>query len=256
MVYNAAITEIPAMLPEETLISAQQLTVIRQSQTILHDVSLAVGTRDFITIIGPNGAGKSMLLKCLIGLYKPDKGRIVRKPELKIGYVPQRLHAAHTLPITVRRFLSLRKKAAAAAVERVVQEAAIENVLAKPLHVLSSGELQRVLVARALLDRPQLLILDEPAQNLDVSGQLSFYKSLERIYRQRRLSILMVSHDLHLVVSCTRKVVCLFRHVCCSGEPHAVAQDPRFIALFGDDMARMMAVYHHTHDHRHEHDGG
>jgi zinc transport system ATP-binding protein len=237
-----------------TLIAAENVWVTRADHHILHDVLLAVGERDFITVVGPNGAGKSMLLNCLMGFFAPDKGRVVRAPSLRIGYVPQRFVPDHTMPISVRRFISLHKKAPAFAVEKVAQEASVDTILDKPLHVLSGGELQRVLLARALLSDPQLLVLDEPAQNLDISGQLAFYKLLERIFAERTISILMVSHDLHMVMASTKKVVCLFHHICCSGEPHAVTKDPEFIALFGGDMARMMAVYQHSHTHQHDHE--
>jgi zinc transport system ATP-binding protein len=236
------------------LVSAEHLFVIREGNEILSDVSLSLGKRDFITIIGPNGAGKSMLLKCIMGFYKPERGRVVRKQDLRIGYVPQRLVADHTIPIRVRRFLSLRKKASSEMLERVAQETNVTEILEQPLHVLSGGELQRVLLARALLDDPELLVLDEPAQNLDVTGQLAFYKLLDHIYAKRNVSILMVSHDLHLVMSSTKQVVCLYHHICCSGEPHMVTRDPEFISLFGNDMAKLMAVYNHSHDHDHHHD--
>ena len=237
-----------------SLLSASHVSVFRDGKTILSDVSLDVKERDFITIIGPNGAGKSMLLKCMMGFYAPSEGAVARKQALKIGYVPQRLVADHTIPILTRRFLSLRKKAGKAALAQVASETAIQNILDQPLHVLSGGEMQRVLLARALLDDPELLVLDEPAQNLDVTGQLAFYKLLDRIYAERKVGILMVSHDLHLVMSSTKQVVCLYQHVCCSGEPHMVTRDPEFISLFGDDMARLMAVYNHDHHHAHDHE--
>lgn len=238
--------------PATSLLRAENITVTRQGKTVLNNVSLAVGARDFITIIGPNGAGKSMLLKCLMEFYAPDSGTITRSPGLRIGYVPQRLIPDHTLPITVARFLALRKQATKANIRTVAEETGIADILDTPLHVLSGGELQRALLARALLDDPGLLVLDEPAQNLDISGQLAFYKLLERIYAERALSILMVSHDLHMVMASTKQVVCLYHHICCSGEPHMVTKDPEFIALFGNDMARMMAVYQHEHNHKHE----
>ena len=234
-----------------TLISADNISVIRQGKHILKGVSLKIATKDFITIIGPNGAGKSMLLKCLLGLYKPDKGSINRQKGLKIGYVPQRLLPDHAMPITVKNFLKLRKSTDAESLQKTAEETRIESILNKPLLILSGGEQQRVLLARSLMNNPDLLVLDEPAQNLDVSGQLSFYKLLERIYKERSLSILMVSHDLHMVMATTKQVICLFHHICCSGEPHAVTKDPEFISLFGHDMANMMAVYQHDHNHRH-----
>ncbi|MCC3304020.1 ATP-binding cassette domain-containing protein [Sneathiella sp. HT1-7] len=236
------------------LLSARQISVYRDGKTILEDVSLSIGEKDFITIIGPNGAGKSMLLKCMMGFYAPSKGEVVRRAGLKIGYVPQRLVADHTVPIRVRRFLTLRKRAPKDVLLNVARETAIEEILDHPIHVLSGGELQRVLLARALLDDPDLLVLDEPAQNLDVTGQLAFYKLIEKIYAERDVSILMVSHDLHLVMSSTREVVCLYHHICCHGEPNVVTRDPEFISLFGNDMARLMAVYNHSHDHNHNHD--
>lgn len=239
------------------LISASHVSVVRDSQEILKDISLEVAEKDFITIIGPNGAGKSMLLKCLMGFYAPDEGHVSSKKGLKIGYVPQRLQADPTIPITAKRFLTLRRKSSQETLDKVIRETEVSTFLDKPLSVLSGGQLQRVLLARALLNEPDLLVLDEPAQNLDITGQLSFYKLLDRIYQERGLSVLMVSHDLHLVMSSTRNVVCLSREICCHGEPRHVTKDPEFISLFGPDMAQLMASYqhhHHNHDHSHAHD--
>ncbi len=236
----------------QMLIKADSLSVIRQGNAILNDISLEIKQHDFITIIGPNGAGKSMLLKCLLGFFPPDKGKITHKPDLKMGYVPQRIFADHTMPITVKRFLKLAKKVREADILEIAQETNTEPLLDKMLHILSGGEMQRVLLARALLGGADILVLDEPAQNLDVSGQLVFYRLLERIYEKRNLAILMVSHDLHMVMASTKKVVCLYKHICCSGEPHMVTKDPEFISLFGSDMAQMMAVYQHSHNHMHD----
>ncbi|HBR97108.1 MAG TPA: zinc ABC transporter ATP-binding protein ZnuC [Gammaproteobacteria bacterium] len=237
-----------------TLITADNLFVSRRDQVILHDVSLRIGERDFITLIGPNGAGKSMLLKCLLGFYKPDAGRIERADDLRVAYVPQSLKADTTLPITVSRFLTLRQKPARDVLDNAIAETGIESLVAKPLQVLSGGEMQRVLMARALLSEPQLLVMDEPAQNLDISGQLAFYRLVDDVYHRRGLSVLMVSHDLHWVMASTRQVICLYHHVCCTGTPQAVAQDPQFVALFGEDMSKLMAMYRHSHDHNHLHD--
>ena len=233
------------------LVDARSITVTRQDKVILQDVSLSIGSHDFITIIGPNGAGKSVLLKTILGFFQPDKGTIQIKDGLKIGYVPQRITPDNTMPISTKKFITLRKTVSSENIKKIAKETGIEKILDKPLFVLSGGELQRALLARALLDEPDLLILDEPAQNLDISGQLAFYKLIERIFKQRNISILMVSHDLHMVMATTKKVVCLYHHICCSGEPHVVTKDPEFISLFGNDMARMMAVYQHDHHHKH-----
>ncbi len=234
------------------LLSADNLTVRRGGAAVLSGVSLGVEQNDFVTVVGPNGAGKTTLLKCMLGLTAPDSGTVRRAAGLKIGYVPQRLNPDYAVPMRARAFLALHKKVSAAAVCRAAEETGAEEFLARPLHALSGGELQRVLLARALLDSPGILALDEPGQNLDIAGQLAFYRLLSEVYLRRNISILMVSHDLHLVMSATRRVVCLYRHVCCSGAPQAVAQDPEFINLFGKDMSRLTAVYHHEHGHRHE----
>jgi len=230
------------------LITAEAVSVVRDGEAVLRNVSLNIGSRDFLTVIGPNGGGKSMLLKCLMGFYEPDQGQVRRSADLKIGYVPQRLVPDPSIPITVLRFLKLRKKASAAALEAVTFETEIEASLSRPLSVLSGGELQRVLLARALLDAPNLLVLDEPAQNLDVVGQVAFYELLERVYADRKISVLMVSHDLHLVMSTTHQIICLSKEIRCSGTPASVAIDPAFTDVFGQDMAQLMSCYI-THDH-------
>ena len=235
------------------LITASNITVNRGGKKILDDVSLKVGTSDFITVLGPNGGGKSMLLKCLMGFYVPDQGHVIKANHLKVGYVPQKFSSVHTMPISVLQFLNLRKTLSSNELERISTETNVTDLLHKPLNVLSGGELQRILLARSLIGKPSLLVLDEPAQNLDISGQLAFYKLLTRIYEQRELTILMVSHDLHMVMATTRRVICLFRHICCSGEPQVVTKDPEFKTLFGNDMAEMMAVYQHGHKHSHDH---
>ncbi|MCE2517944.1 MAG: ATP-binding cassette domain-containing protein, partial [Alphaproteobacteria bacterium] len=209
---------------------------------------------DFITIIGPNGAGKSTLLKALMGLIKTDKGKVTRAKGLKLGYIPQKMHVEASLPISTEGFIKLNKPNAVN-FDELVEDIGIAALLAKPLNSLSGGEWQRALLARALMDDPDAIILDEPAQNLDLSGQVSFYKRLDAIHAKRGMAILMDSHDLHMVMASTRQVVCLYHHICCSGAPQAVTRDPEFINLFGRDMATMMAIYQHDHDHdHHNHD--
>ena len=234
-----------------SLISAKNVSVFKNQKSILKNIDIDINKNDFITIIGPNGAGKTMLLKCLMGFYKPNFGEIKKKNKLKIGYMPQSINIINTMPMTVKNFITVRKNYDDISFKQVILEVNINQLVNKQLSVLSGGEMQRVLLARSLLNNPDLLILDEPAQNLDISGQLSFYKLIQEIYSKRALSILMVSHDLHLVMVSTKKVLCLSNHICCSGKPQQVAQDPEFISMFGKDMANMMAVYQHTNNSSH-----
>jgi len=228
--------------------------VRRHGALVLDKVSLTLGERDFITLIGPNGAGKSVLLRHLLKLESPNSGTVKHRQGIRIGYVPERFQIDPTLPMPVRRFLTLNNNQSAEAVEALALEANCGGLLDKPLANLSGGELQRVLLARALSGNPHVLMLDEPAQNLDVSGQLQFYQLIDALYEKRNLSVLMVSHDLHMVMSSTRQVVCLYHHICCSGAPDSVARDPEFVQMFGAEMAQMMAVYQHSHAHDHTHD--
>ena len=238
----------------EPLIEATELCVRRHGGLVLDKVSLTLGERDFITLIGPNGAGKSVLLRNLLKLESPNSGTVKHRQGIRIGYVPERFQIDPTLPMPVRRFLTLNNNQSAEAVEALALEANCGGLLDKPLANLSGGELQRVLLARALSGNPHVLMLDEPAQNLDVSGQLQFYQLIDALYEKRNLSVLMVSHDLHMVMSSTRQVVCLYHHICCSGAPDSVARDPEFVQMFGAEMAQMMAVYQHSHAHDHTHD--
>lgn len=235
------------------LIKSENISVIRGKNEILKNIDLEVDFKDFMTIIGPNGAGKSMLLKCLLGFFKPDYGLVVRSPELKVSYVPQDFMTDKSMPITAADFIKLNKNVTEKEVNEISNEFNVEKLLDKQINYLSGGELQKILLVRSLIEKPNLLVLDEPTQNLDVSTQLSFYRFLDQIYNEKDISILMVSHDLHMVMSSTKKVVCLSNHICCSGEPLSITKDPEFISLFGHDFASMMSVY--KHDYSHQHDG-
>lgn len=238
------------------LITADNIGLTLQNNQILDDISLTVSHNDFITIVGPNGAGKSSLINILVGLQQPTRGTLTKKTDLRIGYLPQQFKSDALLPVTVRYFLNLHNPHTKQELEAVFNLLKIpDSLLEQQIHFLSGGERQRILLARALLRKPELLILDEPAQNLDVSGQLNFYKQIESLYNQNRCAVVMVSHDLHLVMASSKKVICLYHHICCTGEPKHIVKDPKFIEIFGKDMADMMAIYHHEHDHQHsEHD--
>ena len=168
------------------LISASNVSVFKKNKSILKNIDIQINKNDFITIIGPNGAGKTMLLKCLMGFYKPNFGKIQKKDKLKIGYMPQSINVINTMPMTVKNFITVRKKYDDISFKQVVSEIDIRQLVDKQLSVLSGGEMQRVLLARSLLNNPDLLVLDEPAQNLDISGQLSFYLSLIHISEPTR----------------------------------------------------------------------
>ncbi|MDM8348915.1 zinc ABC transporter ATP-binding protein ZnuC [Pseudomonas sp. sp1636] len=222
-----------------------------RGQSVLQDVQLSVKPGEIVTLIGPNGAGKTTLVRTVLGLLKPDSGSVWRKPKLRIGYMPQKLHVDATLPLSVLRFLRLVPGVERASAQAALLEVGASQVLDSPLQSISGGELQRVLLARALLRKPELLVLDEPVQGVDVSGQAELYRLITQLRDRHGCGVLMVSHDLHLVMSTTDQVVCLNRHVCCSGHPEQVSGDPAFVELFGQD-AKSLAIYHHHHDHEHD----
>ena len=234
------------------MISTTDITLTRQGKTLLDKVSLTISKGDFISIIGPNGAGKTTLLKVLLGVLRADTGTVNRVPGLKIGYMPQQLQVESLFPLNAKRFLTLARKIGQDKLDRIINEVKIANVLSKPMSSLSGGELQRILLARALLNDPDLLILDEPVQSLDIDGQLHFYELLETLYKDLDLTILIVSHDLHIVMRTTRRVICLYHHICCEGEPETISRHPRFVELFGGGMSRMLKVYQHAHSHTHD----
>jgi len=239
-----------------TLIEATGITLVRGGREILSSAGLRVREGEIVTLIGPNGAGKTMIVRVVLGLLKAGKGAVYRRPGLTIGYMPQRLHIDPTLPLSVGRFIGLGapfgKKADSDLGARVLKEVGAGSILNTPLQAVSGGEFQRVILARALLRDPDLLVLDEPCQGIDVTGQAELYRLITRIRDRRGCGVLMVSHDLHLVMADTDEVICLNHHVCCAGHPETVAADPAYIQLFGKQVADTLAVYHHEHDHAHD----
>ena len=238
------------MAKNQSLIKVQNISYKRDKKIILDNVSLEIKTQDFITIVGPNGAGKTTLLKILLGIKKPNLGKIQNKQSLKIGYLPQKIHIDSSIPISVNYFLKLNKDYKKN-FDEVILETRIDKIMDKQINKLSGGELQRSLLANALLGNPDLLILDEPDQNLDINGQLKFYELLNKIYEKRKIAILLVSHDLHLVMKSSKKVICLFGHICCSGKPEVISKNPEFNKIFGEDMSKLMSSYNHYHTHNH-----
>lgn len=235
----------------ETLIRLDGVGVSFSGNAVLQDVQLALTAGEIVTLIGPNGAGKTTLVRVVLGLLQPHAGSIWRRERLRIGYMPQKLHVEPTLPLSVLRFLRLVPGVDRARAEAALAEVGAAQVIDSPLQKISGGELQRVLLARALLRQPELLVLDEPVQGVDVAGQSELYRLIGVLRQRYGCGVLMVSHDLHLVMSATDRVICLNHHVCCSGHPEQVSNDPVFRQLFGQD-ARTLAVYHHHHDHAHD----
>jgi len=228
------------------LLSARGLTVTFGGDTVLADIDLTVRRRRILTVIGPNGSGKSTLLRTLIGAVRPSAGAIRRGPGLRLGYVPQRLQLDPTLPITVARFLSLPRPVSRQAASQALADAGVAGLEARQLATLSGGQFQRVLLARALLNDPDVLLLDEAAQGLDHQGTAAFYDRIEQIRRERGCAVLMVSHELHVVMATSDDVICMNRRICCSGSPEQVASEPAYQALFGSAPAGALALYHHS----------
>lgn len=234
------------------LILLDNVSVEIKHQKILHNVSLSINTNQIVTLLGPNGAGKSTLVKVILGLMPYTSGKITRLNNLTIGYVPQSIKLNPTLPITVKRFMLLNNQLNNNNILNILSMVKAEYLIDKSMHQLSGGELQRVLLAQALAKRPQLLILDEPTQGVDVNGQVLLYDLISSAKKQFNCGILMVSHDLHLVMAKTDEVICLNHHICCSGTPASVSNDPEFISLFGQQGASQIAVYKHHQNHQHD----
>ena len=235
-----------------SVLTVEGLDVRLGRRRILHDVGLTIRPGEIVTIVGPNGSGKSTLVRALIGAVRPAAGRVTRQAGLRIGYVPQKLAVDATLPMTARRFLGLPRAVDDMAAADALAAAGVPSVGDTQIADLSGGQLQRVLLARALLSEPHLLILDEPTQGLDQPGAASFYRQIEAIRSETGCAVLMVSHDLHVVMAASDRVICLNGHVCCEGHPEQVASAPEYRALFGTGTQGALALYRHEHAHSHD----
>lgn len=236
-----------------SLISTQDMSVSHGGTPVLSHVDFAISAGEIVTVVGPNGSGKSTFLRALLGVQKPSGGRILRKAGLRVGYVPQRLTIDATLPMPVRRFLSLPARQTGQAVAEVLGRVGVDGMEDRQMTALSGGQFQRVLLARALLANPEILVLDEPTQALDQPGVASFYRLIEEVRRDTGCAVLMVSHDLHVVMSASDRVICLNGHICCEGAPTVVSAAPEYRALFGLGTGGALALYQHAHDHDHDH---
>jgi zinc transport system ATP-binding protein len=236
----------------QILTSAQGLTFRADGRTIIDGVNISVRAGEIVTLIGPNGAGKTTLARLLLGLLTPTAGQIWRRPGLRVGYVPQRFAVDRTIPLTVRRFLTLGKRAGQDVIDAALREVGALGLGDAQTSSLSGGEFQRVSMARALIGEPELLVLDEPVQAVDYRGEAQLYELIGLIAVRRNCGVLLISHDLHIVMGRSDRVVCLNRHICCEGAPERVSNDPEYERLFGPGAARAVAMYRHHHDHDHD----
>ena len=237
----------------DALITLNNISLSHNGKNVLDDVSFKLHEGEFITLIGPNGAGKSSLIKVLLGVIKQDSGDITYTDNIRLGYTPQTFSANPFIQISVKDFLTLNQKLDSEFMLKTFELTGIKDLLKSPLKNLSGGELQKVLLTRALLNKPNVLILDEPAQNLDVDGQMQLYKLIQDIHQQQNCAVLMVSHDLHRVMKESTQVLCLYHHICCEGLPESILKDEKFNDLFADQINDLMATYEHHHNHHHEH---
>lgn len=235
------------------LIATDALNVRLGGRTVLHDVTVQIARGEIVTIVGPNGSGKSTFLRTLIGAQPPTSGRVTRADGLRIGYVPQKLTIDASLPMTVRRFLGLPKRISASKAREVLDTAGAPGLENRQMSQLSGGQFQRVLLARAVLETPDLLLLDEATQGLDQPGSAAFYRQIEDVRQTLGCAVVMVSHDLHVVMAASDRVLCMNGHVCCEGTPEVVAEAPEYRALFGTGTKGALALYRHQHTHSHDH---
>jgi zinc transport system ATP-binding protein len=236
-----------------SLIEVKDLSIKYGAHTVLSRVSLSIDAGEIVTIVGPNGSGKTSLLRAIIGAIKPNVGTVIVGQGVKIGYVPQRLHIDETLPITVTRFLQLPRGTTSTLIDQALTQAGVPDLVNAQLAKLSGGQFQRILLARALLGAPDILLLDEATQGLDQRGSAAFYQQIEQVRKETGCAVLMISHELHVVMSASDRVICLNGHVCCEGTPAVVASAPAYRALFGTGTGGALALYRHDHDHNHDH---
>ncbi len=243
------------MASAQLLAEAKGLGIKRSGRWLVRHVDLTVRRGEIVTVIGPNGSGKSTTVKGLLGLMAPDEGKAHLAAGIKVGYVPQKLAIDWTLPLTVRRLMTLTGRYRRDEIADALQSVGVPHLSNALIQTLSGGEFQRVLLARALIRKPDLLVLDEPVQGVDFSGEIALYELIHGIRDRLQCGILLISHDLHIVMARTDTVVCLNGHVCCRGAPKTVAESPEYLRLFGPRAAETLAVYRHHHDHVHKADG-
>ena len=252
---SACVQESCAVLKLNPLVSIENAGVYRNGKWLVRGVGFSIAPAEIVTLIGPNGSGKSTTAKAILGICDLDEGKRTQNNDLRIGYVPQKIEIDWTLPLTVERFMSITARLSSSAIDENLKRTSVHHLKKSQLRSLSGGELQRVLLARAIARKPELLVLDEPVQGVDFAGEISLYDLISEIRDELQCGILMISHDLHVVMAATDRVICLNGHVCCQGTPDAVAESLEYKHLFGERAVGSLAVYQHQHDHQHLADG-
>jgi zinc transport system ATP-binding protein len=242
-------------LPGQSLVSLENCGAFRNSRWIARGISFGVRAGEIVTLIGPNGSGKSTSTKMALGILKPDEGHVTRHASVNVGYVPQKLNVDWTLPLNVERFMRLTGDVAATDVSNALAQTGVSGLAKSEVRNLSGGELQRIMLARAIARKPNLLVLDEPVQGVDFNGEAALYDLIRAVRDETGCGVLMVSHDLHVVMAATDQVICLNGHMCCQGTPRAVAMSDAYQQLFGQRASASLAIYEHHHDHEHLPDG-
>jgi zinc transport system ATP-binding protein len=249
---QTVVDEVSLAQKNHPLITASDVSYRASGRQILKNISFQVSTGETVTVVGPNGAGKTTLLRVLLGLISPSSGSVVRKSGLRIGYLPQKIHIDPVLPLSVNRMMSLTGNYSREEIHAALEETGVSHLNGQSVFNLSGGEFQRMMLARALLRNPELLVLDEPVQGVDYLGEAELYDLIANIRKHYDCSVLMISHDLHVVMSSTDRVICIDQHVCCQGKPKYVCNHTEFKRLFGRQFSESLSFYSHDHDHRHD----
>ena len=238
------------------LVSAKNLGIKSPSGWRVRHVSLDIAPGEIVTMIGPNGSGKTTTAKALLGIIPVDEGSVTRDPNMTIGYVPQSLQVSRNVPISVNRFMQLTCSHSTSDIQQALDHVGLKAAQNQPVADLSGGQLQRALIARALLLKPDLMVLDEPVQGIDFTGEIALYELITQIRDDLSCGMLLISHDLHIVMSQTDRVICMNGHICCEGAPASVIENEAYLKLFGPKASEFLALYHHNHDHHHDHHDG
>ena len=239
---------------KKLLVKLENAGVFRSSKWLVRGISLEINQGEIVTLIGPNGSGKTTTAKMILNILDTDEGLVTGKTS-KMAYVPQKINIDWTMPLRVIDFMKITNSLNNTQINESLSMTGVDKLLYNQIHSLSGGEFQRVLIARAIAKKPDLLVLDEPVQGVDFNGEIALYNLIKEISVNLNCGILLISHDMHFVMSTTDHVICLNGHICCSGSPSNVVKNPEYIKLFGQHNSETLSYYQHRHDHSHNHDG-